>query len=450
MGSIAFDFLSGSFLLNEDCIAAQYEDYSEDQIAAELEAYRSHCLQHFDPLIDDVKNTESTLKVVARDHTLDTTRLLQGALYLENYVIYDPLFALTTPETKIQKSAKEFYGANDTSIRESVLSVIPGIKSIQPLVAGDYVKLLPLSHYFEPTDTSSIYYSGMEYAPNALDPNVRQYFFDNLKLDTLENINGEWFAMQDIDRSRHAVLGFGDSDFSMQYQYFDIVPRNKNHDPDKIYAALERDAAPPPQEEFEEWLRWCLFSSSLALYTDIQKHSQVASQLNALPIVSSQFESGLLRLGADPIKNSASAVTTESLLNIELPFFDRIDPEKLLRLRQSDGILFNNFRNKLESYFKEARSMTNREDLERLNREIDEEIMRKDLPLLRQKISNVSLRIGGNIALAGMSLFAAIQQHQFSWLPTAIGGLQAYNAALDYKSMKIENPMYFLHRILRK
>jgi hypothetical protein len=80
-------------------------------------------------------------------------------------VVYDPLFALTKASTEHSKVFNEFLGMEDTSLDKAhVARTLHYLKALTPMVAADYVKLLPTSYFFEPPDELPLTYSEKGFA----------------------------------------------------------------------------------------------------------------------------------------------------------------------------------------------------------------------------------------------------------------------------------------------
>lgn len=450
MSNINFDFLADSFLLNENCIANRYNDYTDDDLQKELEKYRAHCLNNLKELTSSVQNIDSNLKVIARDDYFDANRILQSALYLDNYVVYDPIIPFTTPVDTLQKTASEFFTESTTySLREPLLSSISVIKSLQPLVAGGFVRMLPLSVYFEPPEKVPIYISGEvdKYGRSIIDEETRRYFVKNFVLKTFINKDGCSEPSEKLTRTRHVNCQFGDYDgYSMDYYYFDSAPNLQDESANSFSLMIEKDALPPSKEEFRKWISWCFSSSALFAYKQVKKHISIAKHLGTQPIVSTEFESGLLRINSS--EKSIQSTTAENLINMELPFVSRIDADKLMKWRQ-DEVVFNNFRSKMEEYLRQARYITDPVELKRFHDDFIHEVTNVQLPQLNNKLRSLSAKFGRNLAISTtVGLMAAMQGAQFE-TATAIGtGVQGLSSLWDYRADRRENPFFFLHKIL--
>ena len=54
MGSIAYDFLTESFLFKENEIVDEFKSFTTDEIASELRRYREHTLRNLSSLRSEI------------------------------------------------------------------------------------------------------------------------------------------------------------------------------------------------------------------------------------------------------------------------------------------------------------------------------------------------------------------------------------------------------------
>lgn len=92
MGSVVYNFLSESFLFNDKFIVDNFETFSEKEIISELRKYREFILNQRVELEKEVLTSHSNLKVFSGLDEINATLLKQGALYIEQFVLDDPLF----------------------------------------------------------------------------------------------------------------------------------------------------------------------------------------------------------------------------------------------------------------------------------------------------------------------------------------------------------------------
>jgi hypothetical protein len=451
MANASFDFLADSFLLNNNCIDNGYKDFSETVIISTLQEYRKHCLNNLSDLTNNVRANQSELKVVARNQYIDPVKILQSALYLESYVVYDPLFDLSSPDDKVQKTATEFFNEdnNRVPLRQHILNTIVQIKQLQPLVVGGFVKMLPMSYYFEPADEKPIYFASPKFdnAVSDIDSDTKDYFLNNKRLTLYLRNNGRWETASNAESSRRINVRYGDYDGSgLDFYYFDIAKPTPTQDPSLLYVVMEPDAPPPSKKDFQKWLKWCLDSSSKSTLEEIAKHIAVANILQAQPIVGSDFERGLLQLKTGIVDKSITNATAESILNIELPFLDRIDVNELIKWRNHETV-FNNFRSKLEQCFRQTRSITDPIELKRFHEDFIHELVNVELPQLNQKLTSLLQNADVNFLGMMFSLVASFQSND-GLLPLIGTAIQGGAALMQYNTERKSNPHFFLHKIM--
>ena len=110
MGSILYDFFSNSLLSAASAIAAEFKNESEVRLTKELENYRQFCLDHFEDIAAEISNLRSSLKVFTSTEGTPLRLLKQTALYLDQFVIPDPLFEMTEHGLKVSNATSAYLG----------------------------------------------------------------------------------------------------------------------------------------------------------------------------------------------------------------------------------------------------------------------------------------------------------------------------------------------------
>ena len=176
MGSITYDFLANSILFNDDEIENEFSSLNDNQLEKLLNDYREHCLTNNNDLINEVKSNNSTLKVLSSIEEIPYDTLLQSSLYFDQYVIYDPLFRFTHTESETSKVISEYLRFESNGInRKDLAKTVKLLKKITPMVAADYVKILPISYNFEPPKDTPINFP-INYYADLLPEDIMQYF----------------------------------------------------------------------------------------------------------------------------------------------------------------------------------------------------------------------------------------------------------------------------------
>jgi hypothetical protein len=93
MGSRVFDFLTDSFLFRDDLISDRFASVPLLEIERELDRYRDFCIGNQAAFMDEV-DRRSTVAFYDPE-PIDVPALTQAALYLDQYILQDPLLKLT-------------------------------------------------------------------------------------------------------------------------------------------------------------------------------------------------------------------------------------------------------------------------------------------------------------------------------------------------------------------
>src|SRR5437867_9926013 len=160
MGATIFGFLTESFFFDRALIADKFRTIDEKRLRAELRAYRDFCLSSKAEIESEVSANKSSLKVLSGVECPDVRLLKQSAFYIEQYILPDPLFAMTHESGQMNDAISSYLGMGQSVIdRDRLATILSYLHSLTPMVAANYVKFLPLSYIFEPPKNTSIYAS---------------------------------------------------------------------------------------------------------------------------------------------------------------------------------------------------------------------------------------------------------------------------------------------------
>lgn len=137
MGSILFDFLTESVLFDPRHLKDQYVGLTDIEIGAVLRLYREFCLSHRDELIAEAVGTKSGFHVFPGTHSISPNLLKQSALYVERYVLSDPLFPLTEQEKPYGRAVRSYLGQDDPHQlgRIRLANAVAQLKNLTPMIA---------------------------------------------------------------------------------------------------------------------------------------------------------------------------------------------------------------------------------------------------------------------------------------------------------------------------
>lgn len=191
MGSKIFDFLGESFLFDDSLIDQQFGGPNDEEILAELRRYRSFCLSAIPELEAEIGASKSSLRLFSGIKRVSTDLLKQTAFYVEQHVLYDPLFELTCksdPDASANDAFATAFGLPPAPRleRHELARVTKYLKKLRPMIAANYIKLLPTSYFLEapkelPFTTSKTGFT--ERVPEAL----QKFFRDNAIVESVKN-----------------------------------------------------------------------------------------------------------------------------------------------------------------------------------------------------------------------------------------------------------------------
>ena len=103
MGSRTFDFLTDSFLFRDDLIDEQFARTPLSEIERELERYREFCIRNQAEFMAEIDTGNSSLTLYG-DERFSVPELTQAALYVQQYVLQDPLLRFTARRSESAKA----------------------------------------------------------------------------------------------------------------------------------------------------------------------------------------------------------------------------------------------------------------------------------------------------------------------------------------------------------
>jgi hypothetical protein len=451
MGSICFDFLNDSFLFNENEILKAYKDHSDENLQDELTKYRNFILSKRTDLVNDILAKKSSLKVFSTIEKIPEVTLKQSALYIDQFVIDDPLFKLGRQRNAQSSTMEEYLGYQKNSVeRKSLIGIVRVLKRITPMVAADYVKLLPVSFAFEPQKNTPIYFSE-NYFEDQLPPNISKFCKENAIIKSMAEVKGSgWQVLRENDLTPGLFVGFGNDwmQNGMMYHYFEQEFFSTD-DPTVFHAALKLAEYPMPENVWAVWAKQSINRTAINLVDKTMKEIAIATSLQSTFITDMPFTGDLINQSVESNITPAS-ITTEHILNIEVPFIDKVDIQKLMDVRQNEQETFTNFRMELEKEFRELRFVTDAKELKERQQNIMHELGVVGVNKINTKLGSLRKKsiLDGLIVIGGLA--GGVASGGWSLLATAVSAASGYKSYIDYKQALNESPSYLLWKVLKK
>jgi hypothetical protein len=444
MGSILFDFLTESVLFESDHLEDKYVALPDRELTEALQGYRDFCLSHREELIAEAVGTRSGLRVFPGTHWVDPNLLKQSALYVERFILSDPLFPLTEQEKPSNRAMRSYLGHENPHRldRARLAEAVAQLKELTPMIAADYVKCVPVSYLFEVPEEIPIYRSETHFS-EVLHPDLLSFFRKNKSVQPLRRDGTGWVEDPRARVSRGISVWFGDDDsIGMMYQLFEQKIESLDEVSRTYSGRLCLPQNPPDQAYYDSWVEQSINRTAINFYDRLCTELKLSMSLGASYMCFSEFRNNLLSKFF-PVTVNTAEHSANVLLSLDLPYLADIGTDALMRLRRNDGEAFQVFRRELERQFWDLRM---EEDPDRLR--IKAEKVMHELATVQHELLTVKLnQIRRGTLANSVILFATLAATFLSGhcLPALIGAAAGgYKLKSEYDAALRQNPSFFL------
>lgn len=449
MGSIIYNHLNDSLLLDKSLIDDQFHGVSEAELVLALKQYREFCIAHFDDLLAEVSPESGEIRLFIGENT-DDRLLRQGAFYLHAVILTDPLFKLTEPKHEYSSTySKAFNLPTKTVInREELVKAAKKLLSYRPLVASNYVRFFPTSLESEAKSEIPLY-APSDGFKSILPPNLLSLYQEAAKVRSVTATPQGVFILKDLKLGRRISVDF-DGEESGRSFGFDLLQQHIvswNEEAREAQLAVHMPNTPPSSEMFELWVNQSINSAAdmhfKALSDDIRWSARFGSQY----LTRSKFSASVLDSKNNVSLNDIQSATSGGLLNLNLSVFDRISMDKLMAVRR-DEEAFHRFRLQLEKHFRELRMEVDPERRFQKTENAMHELIEIQLTEVDSAIRRLKRKgiLTGAGALA--SLVAATATSGTSLFATMYAAYVGYKTFDEYRIAVKESPAYFMWKAI--
>ena len=450
MGSKIYDFLTNSFLFDESLIREHFQSVAAIDIVNELQAYRQYCLSVTAELQQEVLSNTSNLKLFSGIKEVNLNLLKQSAFYVHQHVIYDPLFPLTETRTNESHVFAEFLGVGKNGFDKVELArILSSLKKLTPMIAANYVKLLPTSYFFEAPKEIPITYSEKGFSERVPD-SLSSFFHQNAVVHSGKRDERGIYFDGSFEPGRIISIAFKEHGFEDSHGYvlneMEVLERDDESGMAKIRMYTPDHV--PDTKTFDAWVFQSVNQSAGRVYYRALVENSFASKFDASYLTNSPFMFELLKQ-IIPVKDDIPTKSINAVLNMDLPFLDDVDIEVLMKVRSEEGEAFEQFRTELDKQLREMRGIQDAETLKKKRENVIHELYEVQVPQLTRKITSLRNKFFAEAGIVGASLWGAIQSGGW-WLPVAlIAAFRGYSAGVEYQRPKKDNPAFFLWKVLK-
>ncbi|WP_413665006.1 hypothetical protein ACG1BZ_07115 [Microbulbifer sp. CNSA002] len=453
MGSYVFEFLNDSLILDESLIRDNYYGISEKEISKELSSYRDHCLKNIDNIGEVISSHDTNLSCLGSQSITNEDDLKRSALYVDQMIIPDPIFPFTTPESEISNTFSSMLGmgSNGEIDRRGLSLAAQKVISMRPMVAGSFIKFFPVSLLSEPPMEIPGGYSEVGFSDLLPSP-IMDFFVERATVKSLQRTEEGLIVGDTLDLCREIGVQFNGQK-SSDLEIYNLLEKkilsfNENDGTYKF--AVIQPESPPDKEQFDLWVRQSIHRSAYEFFVETSKRIQLSHHLNSAFTCASPLESSLLSENFFDTKSGIKENTANCILNMELPFLERISSSDLMSLRMNDGEEFHNFRIELESKLRELRHETSPEVIKGKIEDIEHEMFDVQVQKINAKISSVRGVALADSGIAFAGLAAGFATSGASLIGTFAALLHGAKSFTEYQEKVKENPCYFAWKLKNK
>jgi len=457
MGTVIFDFLVDSFLFKDSLFKSRYKNIPDKEILNELSKYRQFCIKYLGKVQQEIKENDS-LRIFSGMEMPTIALLKQSAFYVGQYIIDDPIFKLTSPSRDVDKVVNEFLKIENQDLdRERLSNAVFYMKNLTPMVMANYVKFLPVSYLFEPSEGIPILASDCGFSDSLPEPLI-EFFTKNAIIGSVDIVgssrNSRHINLKAPKPCREIMIQFKNHvNTGYGYVLLEIIPFQESQVEDQSEWGMYLPSEAPNLEEFEAWVNQSFYLSSKNLYQKVLQKNIFATELGAYYLSESQFVFDLLSQHFPLKEISIKQSTTNILMNIDkLPFLEKIDISTLMSVRMEYGDEFQNFRLNLEKHFREFRLIKSPDELKVKVDNALHEIYDVQVSQINSRLKQIkrTALITDSIILLG-SLIGTFQTGGGS-IPalagiaaTAVRGAKPF---FEYENQIRQNPAFFIWKAL--
>ena len=455
MSQVSFGFLRDSILLNPAAQENLFSDLTDKELVTELSTYREHILDRLGELQNEVLDGGNRLGAYFGASLCTEPKirqLIRAGLYFDQLVIDDPLFPHGREPTSGSEAYAKLVGYEVGPLdRRAVAEAARLVATLQPLVSGGLLKLVPASIQHEPPREVSISYSPTLFSERVPAP-LLPWFHDRKEVLPMRRRDGAGWEARRGDKLEpcRAILvrlrGFdGDTTFFLTgIKKHEPVPGREN----LVRVTQWIPDEPPDPETFRNWVSQSVNQFSGDVYRRVASDMRNAAGFGTMMFTDSQFVSELLEL-----QMTEQGGIQEDLANLamrfELPFLDDLAVDDLMTIRELEGEAFENYRLELQRQLRGLRAIGSEEELVRCLEEVQHEMAEVQVRHVQKEVRRLNRDLFRKTVIGAASLAAVVPSQGISLATLLWAGDKIWKHALEYDEVRRE-PSYFVWRLLQR
>lgn len=453
MTKLLYDFLADSPLFEDEGINTDYHHLSDSEIEKELERYREHVLKHIEFLRSEITSSQIELSIyfdTAARAVPPVPLLKQSALYYDRAILDDPLFRETKRQGPMVEITAQYLGYKPGINRQRVAKVSSFMKSVTPMIAGNFLNFAPISLVHEPPKQLGIRTSETLFEEE-IPAELRDFMSKRVSVHPLERIpDGTGWRSNPkapLKPTRAILVKFGDYPSPSIYHLFET--RVTSFDETTRIAEFIQSLpdTPPDEQQFLAWVTQSINQSAGALIRHVESDILNASASGSLLFTNSDFTAELLRESFHVEQPAPEADIARLAMNLDLPLIQKIEIEDLMRVRANEGEAFQSFRLSLSSKLRDLRHISDPTTLRAKLQDYQHDLEQVQVAQVDQQMARLKLEFFPEIVAGIASLSATLVSPTISFLGAIAATTSTIQKAVKYRNTTTQNPAFFLWKL---
>ena len=442
MSNISFDYLNESVLFQK--AEDNYKNISLEELAQELDKYKSYIKKKKEDIEKEL--VDGNLKIIQslQQHPEKPSmkEILQGSLFLDKYLIDDPLFSYNLADAELINANNRIMGfkeKTDDDFKKELSTNALYMKNLVDGVRCDtaYIKFYPFSLGFQSERIPHMRVPNLSI--DDIDKNVYNWFSEKIDVTNIDKQNR---LNKALPISNHIGMRFkGDSDSKCNFARYQKIT-NIFEQAGKRHVVIDPNYI-PEKDEYDNWVHQEVITTIKEKINFLVYRHNVCSKLNSPVILNNELEKQFYEMQFSAKKSYVHKFG----FDLNIPGLQNLDFKKAMEIRRSSFESFRSFQNELQ---KDSISLSLANDQKQYDELMTNIKLKYDIAS-----KNVTSKLGIIKSIASDNIIntaiAAISYYNAPLLTTGvISGLSFLDALRkgrkDYLNT-VKNPFYFYKKI---
>ncbi len=442
MSNISFDFLNESILFQK--AEDNYKNISLEELTQALDKYKSYIKEKKEDIEKEL--IDGNLKIIQslqqHPEKPSMAEILQGSLFLDKYLIDDPLFSYNLADAELINANNRIMGfkeKTDDDFKKELSTNALYMKNLVDGVRCDtaYIKFYPFSLGFQSERIPHMRVPDLSI--DDIDKNIYNWFNEKIEVMNFDNQNRSNNA---LSISNHIGMRFN-GDFGSKCNFARYQkPTNIFEQAGKLYMVIDPNYI-PEKDEYDNWVHQEVITTIKEKFNFFIYRHNICSKLNSPVILNNEFEKQFYEMQFSTKKSNVHTLG----FDLNIPGLQNLNFKEAMEVRRSSFESFRSFQNELQNDSILLSSVNDEKQYDELITEIQHKY--------ENASKNVTSKLGMTKSIASDNIIniaiAAISYYNTPLLATGvISGLSLLDAIRkgrkDYLNT-VKNPFYFYKKI---